>query len=100
MIALATHENGLVVSVRAQPGAKRNGVMGEHAGALKVAVTAAPEKGKANAAIMQVLAEALGCKPSQIEILSGTSGREKKVLISGIVPEDLKMRIEALLEVS
>jgi uncharacterized protein len=97
MIALAAHENGSIVSVRAQPGAKRNGVTGEHAGALKVAVTAAPEKGKANAAIVDVLAEALGCKPSQIEIVSGMSGREKKFLVSGIEPDDLKRRLESLL---
>ena len=98
MIALSAHEKGSVVMVRAQPGARKNGVTGEHAGSLKVAVTAAPEKGKANAAIAQVLAEALGCKPAQIEILSGLRGREKKFLVSGIDPDELKRRIGALLE--
>lgn len=98
MIALAAHENGWVLSVRAQPGARRNGVTGAHAGAIKVAVTAAPEKGKANEAIAHVLAEALGCKPSQIAILSGMTGRSKKVLVSGIEPDELKRRLDALLE--
>ena len=49
-----------ILPVLAQPGSKRDGIIGERAGALRVAVTAAPEKGKANVAIQSVLAEALG----------------------------------------
>jgi len=44
---------------------------------LRVAVSAAPEKDKANAAIRDVLADALGCKPSQVALLSGKTSREK-----------------------
>ncbi|TXT33772.1 MAG: hypothetical protein FD138_1796, partial [Planctomycetota bacterium] len=56
MIALETHPQGIIVPVKAQPGARRNGVAGEHAGALKVQVTQAPEDGKATDAVLELLA--------------------------------------------
>ena len=62
-IAIVAHEDGSILPVVAQPGARRNAVLGERAGALRVAVTAPPDKGKANAAILALLAEVLGCKP-------------------------------------
>jgi uncharacterized protein len=51
---------------------------------LKVAVHAAPEKGKANAAIIEVLAEKLGLKRSQIHLISGETTPKKTVLIEGV----------------
>jgi uncharacterized protein YggU (UPF0235/DUF167 family) len=71
-------------------------VLGERAGALRVAVSAVPEKGKANAAIAEVLAEALGCKASQVALFSGATAREKKFLISGISVDDLRDRLDRL----
>ena len=68
MIDLTPHAGGVVVPVLAQPGARKNAVLGERAGRLRVAVSAAPEKGKANAAVHDVLAEALGVKGSQISL--------------------------------
>ena len=97
MIALTPHACGTVVPVRAQPGARRNAVLGERAGALRVAVSAAPEKGKANAAIAEVLAEALGCRHSQIGILSGETSRDKAFLVSGVTADELRVRINDLL---
>jgi uncharacterized protein (TIGR00251 family) len=99
VIELTRHAQGIVLKVRAQPGARKNAVLGERAGALRVAVSAAPEKGKANAAILGVLAEALGCKPSQLELVSGESAREKKVLVSGSTLEQLRDRLERLVAI-
>jgi uncharacterized protein (TIGR00251 family) len=79
MIVLTAHPEGTVVAVHAQPGARKNGVVGEHGGALKVAVSAPPERGRANDAIAKVLAEALGCRTSSITLISGASSREKKI---------------------
>ena len=98
MIALTIHAQGVILQVHAQPGTRKNAVTGEHAGALKVAVSAAPEKGKANAAVAAVLAEALGCKPSQVEIHSGQASREKKFLVTGITAEELRKRLDALMD--
>jgi uncharacterized protein (TIGR00251 family) len=88
---------GTIVPVHAQPGAKRKGVLGERAGALRVAVTAAAEKGKANAAIQALLAELLGCRRSQISLLSGETSRQKRFLVAGMVPEELHARLRNVL---
>jgi uncharacterized protein (TIGR00251 family) len=97
MIALTAHARGTILPVRAQPGARKNAIVGVHAGALRVAVSAAPEKGKANAALQAVLAESLGCKASQVGLLSGETAREKRFLIVGVTPDELRRRLAPLL---
>ncbi len=97
MIELTPHALGTVVPVRAQPGARKNAVLGERAGALRVAVSAAPEKGKANEALRGVLAEALGCKASQVGLLTGETSREKTFLVSGLTPAELRGRLDTIL---
>lgn len=94
MIEPTPHAQGSVLSIRAQPGAKKDAVLGERAGALRVAVSAAPEKGKANAAIARVLAESLGVKASQVQILSGETSREKRFLIVGLAPAELRAKLD------
>ncbi len=93
MIAVTEHAEGCVLPVRAQPGAKRVGVQGERNGALKVAVTAPPEDGRANKALVEVLREALGLKRSQVELLSGETSRDKRFLIRGVTKSDLEERV-------
>jgi uncharacterized protein len=97
VIAITEHAEGWVLPVRAQPGARRAGVQGEQNGALKVAVTAPPEDGRANAALVEVLREALGLKRSQVELLSGATSREKKFLIRGVTREELERRVLVLI---
>ncbi len=97
MIELTVHAQGTVLAVHAQPGAKRNAVLGTRAGALRVAVTAPPEKGKSNAAIEAVLADCLGCRPSHIAIISGETSRQKRFLVIGVTPDDLRRRLAAAL---
>lgn len=96
MITLTEHAGGTIVPVRAQPGARKNAVLGERAGALRVAVSAAPERGKANDAIAQVLAEALGCKGSQVALVAGATSRDKRFLVTGMTPEEIKKRMDVL----
>lgn len=97
MIELEPHADGTLLPVRAQPGARRNAVIGEHAGMLKVAVTQVAEKGKANQAVIEVLAKALGVRKSHIELVSGTTSQEKRFVLRGIAPDALAVRIRALL---
>lgn len=97
MIQLQEHPDGSILPVRAQPGAKRDAILGEHDGSLRVAVASPPEKGKANAAVQRVLADSLDCKPSQVVLTSGESSRRKRFLISGISPDALRLRLEKLL---
>jgi uncharacterized protein YggU (UPF0235/DUF167 family) len=97
MIELCPHERGTVMAVRAQPNARKNGVLGERAGALRVGVTVAPEKGKATAAIAEVLAKVLGCRASQVVLLSGETARDKRFLILELDPEALRERLAPLI---
>jgi uncharacterized protein (TIGR00251 family) len=96
MIAMRPHTAGAILVVRAQPGSKRNTILGERAGALGVGVTAAPEKGKANMAIRAILAEVLDCRASQITLVSGETSRQKQFLIAGITPAELERRLATL----
>jgi uncharacterized protein (TIGR00251 family) len=96
MIAFGSHPEGTVVPVLAQPGAKRNAILGERGGALRVAVTSPPEKGKANAAIIQVLAGALGCRPSSIALLSGETSRQKRFLLTGLSIQEIQQKLSVL----
>lgn len=97
MIALSDHAEGLVLPVRAQPGARKTGVLGEQGGALKVAVTAPPEDGRANKALLEALREVLDLKRSQVELLSGTASREKKFLLHGVSRSAVEQRLRELL---
>jgi hypothetical protein len=87
MIILQPTENGVRIPVRAQPGAARDTVLGEHAGALKIAVTAPPEGGRANAAIAATLARALGVRKSAVTLVSGATARSKTLEVRGITPD-------------
>src|ERR1043165_9195127 len=94
---LQATSDGVILPVRAQPGARRNAITGVHAGALKVAVTQAAEKGKANEAIIDVLCESLGMRSSDIQLKSGASSRQKQFVIRGVAVADLLNRIAAAL---
>lgn len=93
MIQVQPHADGATVAVRAQPGARKDAVLGEQAGALKVAVTAPPEDGRANAAVVEVLKDWLGVKRSQVELLSGRTNRNKVFLIRGLTVEQLRAAV-------
>jgi len=93
MISLSTRADGVTLPVLAHPGARRSAILGERAGALRVAVTAPPDKGKANEAIQDLLAEALAVKPKQVTLLSGATSRQKRFLIGGITLEELSDRL-------
>jgi uncharacterized protein (TIGR00251 family) len=97
MLRLSEHPGGVILPVRAQPGARANALRGEQAGALKVAVTQVAEKGKANQALIEVLVDELNLKKSQIELLSGDTQREKNFLIRGITASELIARIASAL---
>ena len=97
MVTVINHPEGCLIRVRAMPGARRTGVVGELAGALKVAVTAPAQDGRANTAIVEALREALGLKRSQVELTLGHASRNKTVLLRGVTQADISKRIAELL---
>jgi uncharacterized protein (TIGR00251 family) len=71
------------IQVRVTPRARRNAVERQPDGRLKVYVTAPPEDGRANEAVVEIIAEWLGVKRRQVEIISGATSRNKIVRITG-----------------
>ena len=95
---LSEHPDGFVLPVKASPGARRNGLAGVHGGMLRVQVTQAPEKGKANDAVLDVVAEMLQLKRSQITLLSGATSPQKRFLVTGLSRTELAARLAMAIE--
>jgi uncharacterized protein (TIGR00251 family) len=96
MIELRATPDGVLLPVHAQPGARRERIVGEHGGRLKVAVSQPAEKGRANAAIIEFLASALGVSRAQIAIRSGETSPRKLLQISGVTVEQVQAWLERL----
>jgi uncharacterized protein len=75
--------DGCTLAVRVQPGARKNGVTGVHADAVKIALTAPPLDGKANEALIAFLAEALRLPRARVAIVAGLTSRAKTLRITG-----------------
>lgn len=97
MIELGQVDGKVTIAIKARPSAKKNAILGEHDGALKVAVTAPPEKGKANAAIAKLLAKEFGLKGNCVQLLRGATSSEKVFCVEGIVKEQLAEQLQKLL---
>jgi uncharacterized protein (TIGR00251 family) len=82
------------VRLRVTPGARRNEVVGRHGDGWKVRVAAAPEGGRANEAVLDLLAERLELPRRSLSIVSGHSAREKVVLMEGIDRAEGERRLE------
>ena len=81
------------IKVIVQTRAPRNEFLGHRGDFLQVKVTAAPEGGKANDALVQLIATALKVPRSSIRIIRGHASREKVIAISNISPDDLRSRL-------
>jgi len=88
-IQLKEGPEGIGLSVLVRPRATRDRLCGEHGGRLKIALTAPPEKGKANEALRKLLAARLGVSRSQVRIIAGHSSRLKEVFIERVSPDAL-----------
>jgi uncharacterized protein (TIGR00251 family) len=94
-IAWLREEDAVVFSIHVTPRARRERVGGAHEGALRVAVTAPPADGAANAACAKALARALDVRPADVALDPSSKHRRKRVRIRG-APESLGARLEAL----
>ena len=87
-----------VLKVKVAPGAGRDEVQGWMGDTLKLRVSAPPEKGRANRAVVALLAGTLSVGRDRIVIVAGAGSRRKRVRIEGLSREELRERIAAALD--
>ena len=78
------------ISIRLQPRAKREEVVGERGGAIVVRVTAPPVDGKANAALCQLIARLVRVSSTRVAVVRGQTSRDKVVRVEGVTQADLR----------
>jgi uncharacterized protein len=81
------------VRLRVSPGAGRAQVVGRHGDAWKVRVTAAPEQGRANDAVLRLLSEVLAVPRDALVLVSGHGARDKIVELTGLGPALVDRRL-------
>lgn len=87
-------EAGCFLPVKARPGGRRNEIGSAHDGALRVEVTAAPEKGKANKAIIKLLAAKFDVAAGQILLVSGETDPHKLFFLIGLRQDQVTGALE------
>lgn len=83
------------IDVHVQPRASRNAVIGWRDGSLRVALTAPPVEGAANAALIELLAESLGLKRRQVSVVGGQTSRKKVVELDAADEAALRERLKS-----
>jgi uncharacterized protein (TIGR00251 family) len=81
--------------LRVVPGSGSTGIVGRHGEGWKVRVTAPPERGKANEAVVRLLARTLGLPARSVTLVSGHGGRDKMVEVAGIDPAETESRLSS-----
>ncbi|MFC1935171.1 DUF167 domain-containing protein [Chloroflexota bacterium] len=81
------------INLHVQPGARRNEVVGLAVGVLRVRVTAPAQGGKANKALVELLADLLGVSRGRIRILRGHTSRDKVISVEGLDKEEALRRL-------
>ena len=96
-IAVANVEGGATLPLQVTAGAARDRIVGPHDGRLKVSVCCAPERGKANRAVLRLLAAALDLPVRDLEVAMGFHSPVKVVLVRGVPANRLLALIEIAL---
>lgn len=95
MTTFTDARTGAAITVKVTPRAKKTQVVGVmDDGTVKVQVAAPAEEGRANAALIEFLAQTLGIKPGQVEIVAGLSAERKLISLIGITPADVDARLK------
>ena len=83
------------LKLKVAPGASKDEIVGWMGDALKLRVSARPEKGRANAAVVALLADVLSTRRDRIVIVTGAGSRRKLIRVDGLTPEEVRERIQA-----
>jgi uncharacterized protein len=82
--------------IRVSPGARRTELVGRQGEAWKIRVAAPPERGRANDAVLKLLAERLRIPPAELTLVAGRSGRDKVVELRGLAADEADRRLEGV----
>ena len=85
---------GAVLSLRIIPRAAKNAIQGVHGDALKIRLCAPPVEGAANSALVEFISDVLSIPRARIQLLSGQTSRNKRVLLAGMKAGDIRERME------
>ncbi|MFQ5423052.1 MAG: DUF167 domain-containing protein [Phycisphaerae bacterium] len=85
--------NGVEILIKAVPGASRDRIVGPLGDAIKIQVSAAPERGKANAAIEKLLAAALGVSPRDVAVTKGHGHPRKTVSVRDVTAANVRAKL-------
>ena len=85
---------GTRLTLRVQPRAARNSVVGLHGQAIRIRLSAPPVDGEANEALVSFLANRLGVPAARVNLVRGHGSRDKVVEVTGLDPEDVARRLE------
>lgn len=94
---LSTTKDGPVLRVHVQPGAAKSEIVGIHGDALRVRVAVPPVSGRANRAVLELLASKLEVPRAALELIAGPRGRTKRVRVSGLDASELEGRLWTVL---
>ncbi len=86
---------GAVIRVRVQPRASRDEIVGWQADTLRLRVSAPPLEGRANDAVVQLIARGAGVARGAVSVVAGARGRDKLVRVAGVTPNALRARLGA-----
>ena len=81
--------------LRVSPGADRSEIVGRHGDAWRIRVAAAPERGKANASVVELLAGTLGLARRAVRVVAGEASRNKVVEVDGLTFDEAERRLAA-----
>jgi len=95
-ISLVDTPTGCRLKVSVRAGGRADAIAGPHAGALKLSVVAAPERGRANRAVVELLAGVLGLPRSAVTIVSGHASPLKAIRAEGIDAARALARLDAV----
>jgi uncharacterized protein len=93
MIQVENKGDDVLIAVKVVPGASRDRIAGELEGVLKVTVSAAPERGAANAAVCRLIARTLDVRTSQVSVEAGHTCPRKTLRITGVTERDVRQRL-------
>ncbi len=96
-LPIADSKDGALFSVRVHPGARKSGITGIHAEALKISLSTPPVDGRANEALIEFVAKWLGVTRAAVVIVSGQHARSKRVCVAGVSAAAVQTAVEQLL---